>query len=353
MSSSSKGGSKTRNQSGSKLKDFVGPGKELNASDAPTLRSIIQKGILIKELAMIQDEKGKKRIFVKDLIRQVAPLVLSLWQKSNAKFCPPVTITEKALVVKLERLWGRVEEVAQGRKEQDRENVEELLEKVLDITVCPHTIFLCSDEGSGCEDQGNCAVGAHIKCDCPREKKVPVIDLQWLAVQRRKRGEKSKLMMAGGDKIETEKQNKSAKRKAEIAEAERKRKRKEEEAKEQLLVDQSNAEAFLAEVEDSGDLGNCEEYVPPSSVLKEQEEETRELVKYLLEDRLGSKASLVVRFLDWPGPKRNTMPVSHTAKASLRWENTGCFFNFNFLNAPYHFTGLTFSGVEYPLHLPL
>ena len=322
---SSTGGSKTRHQSGSKLRDYVGPGKELDASEAPTLRSIIQKGILMKEVALIEEEKGKFKVLVADVIRQLTPLVLAQWSKSNAKFCPPVTITEKALETKLERLWKRVEDVAQargrGKKENEREKVDALMDKVLDITVCPHTILLCSDAGSECQDPRNCAVGAHIKCDCPREIKIPVIDLQWLAMQRAKTGEKSMMMMAGSDLEETERQNRTAKRKAEIAEAEKKRRRKIEEEKERLLVDQSNVEGFLAELEDGGNEGKeCEEYLPPQSVLKEQEEDSRALVKSLLEERLGSKAWLVVRFLDWPGPLRNTMPVLNTAKASLRWK---------------------------------
>ena len=319
---SSKGGLKTRHQSGSKLQDYVGPGKELNASEVPTLRAIIQKGILIKMLALIEEEKGKFTVPVGDVIRQLAPLVLAQWSKSNAKFCPPVTITQKALISKLERLWTRVEAVAQargkGKKENEREKVEALLDKVLDITVCPHTILLCSDAGSECQDLGNCTVGAHIKCDCPRERKVPVIDLQWLAMQRAKTGEKSKMMMAGGDKEETERQNKTAKRKAELAEAEKKRRRKIEEEKERLLVDQSNVEAFFGELEEEGEEKGCDDFVPPPSIVKEQEEETRTFVKSLLEEKLGEHAWLVVRYLGWPGPKRNTMPVLNTAKASLR-----------------------------------
>ena len=84
---------------------------------------------------------------------------------------------------------------------------------------------------------------------------------------------------------------------------------------------------------------DCQEYVPPPSGLKEQEEEARVLVRSLLEDRLGSKAGLVVRYLGWPGPKRNTMPVTHTAKASIRWKKS---------LHKIHF----FSGVESLLPLP-
>ena len=39
----------TRNTVDCKLKAEVGPGKEFLASDVPTLRAIVQKGILIQE----------------------------------------------------------------------------------------------------------------------------------------------------------------------------------------------------------------------------------------------------------------------------------------------------------------
>ena len=38
-----------------------------------------------------------------------------------------------------------------GRKEEN-EKVVDLLDKLLDITTCPHTILLCNEEGSGCMD---------------------------------------------------------------------------------------------------------------------------------------------------------------------------------------------------------
>ena len=279
----------------------------------------------MKELAVIEEEKDKFNEKIRDMARQLVPLIQAQWYKSNAKFGPPVTITEINMVRTVERFWRRVDDVARGRaNKKEREKVEGLLDRVFDITVCPHTILLCSDVGSDCPDPENCEVGAHIKCDCPRENKIPTLDLQWLALQRAKRGEKSALMMAGNDKVETKRQNKAAKRKAELEEAEKKRKKKIEEEKERLQADQSEVEAFLAESDDWDALNNnkeCEEYVPPPSVVKEQEEETRMLVKNVLEESLGEHAWLVVRYLGWPGPKRNTMPVLHTAKASLRWQN--------------------------------
>jgi hypothetical protein len=156
----SKGGARTRHQSGTKLGELVGPGKELNMSEVPTLRAFIQKGIKIKEKWMIELETSKKNVLVGDIVRKVAPLILAQWQRSNGKFCPPVTITEKSLVQKLEKLWKKVEKVAQGKASKvEKEKVVGLLDRLLDITSCPHSILLCSDDGSGCQDEKECKVG--------------------------------------------------------------------------------------------------------------------------------------------------------------------------------------------------
>ena len=60
----SKGGAKTCHQSGTNLGELVGPGKEFVLSEVPTLRAIIQKGILIKEMLMIEEMTSKKNILV-------------------------------------------------------------------------------------------------------------------------------------------------------------------------------------------------------------------------------------------------------------------------------------------------
>ena len=40
---------------------------------------------------------------------------MAQWQISNAKFAPPVTIKEGSIRAKVDRLWGKVEEVKHGR----------------------------------------------------------------------------------------------------------------------------------------------------------------------------------------------------------------------------------------------
>ena len=309
---------KTRRQSGSRLADFIGPGKEFVPSEVPTLRAVIQQGILIKEKAMIEQGAAKKEIHMSEVVSQVVPLIVKQWQRSNAKFQPPVTIKEKSITNKVVRLWSRVEEVVWGRaKKGEREKVEQLLDKLLDITSCSHTIQLCEHPDSSCKEGKSCSVKAHIKCDCPRENKVPVMELRWLAAQRAKIGEKSSMMMTTNDKDETERQHKAAKRKAEQLEAEEKRKKKLED-EENLL--EENVKEFNAEMDFETEVEGQEGEVfsAPTSLVKENEEEVRRLVDSLLEERLGDMASAVVRYLGRPAPRRNTMPVPHTASASLR-----------------------------------
>ena len=68
---------------------------------------------------------------------------------SNAKFAPPVTIKEGSIRAKVDRLWGKVEEVKHGRAGKgkgggkgkgtmERYKVELLLDKLVSITTCPH-----------------------------------------------------------------------------------------------------------------------------------------------------------------------------------------------------------------------
>jgi hypothetical protein len=318
MSGSSKG-TRTRHQSGSRLAEYVGPGKELIPSEVPTLRAVICQGILIKEKLFLEQGTAKTDIHLKDIVAQLVPLIADQWRKSNAKFRPPVIIQERSIGAKVERLWGRVEEVVRGRaKKAEKEKVEQLLDRLLDITTCSHTILLCTEPGSECKEGKSCKTKAHIKCDCPRESKVPVIELQWLAAQRAKIGEKSSFIMTTNDKVETEKQKKAEKRKAEQYKAEEKRKKKVEE--EEQLVKETEKEFFAelgCETEEVVELDE-EVFSAPISLVKEQEEEVMRVVDDLLEERLGEVALAVVRYLGRPAPRRNTMRVANTASASLR-----------------------------------
>ena len=98
-------GVKTRKHSYSKLSELVGSGKDFLPSEVPTLRAVIQKGILIREGVLVELGKAKTDVHSKDIIAQLVPSIVAQWQISNAKFAPPVTIKEDSIRKKVERLW--------------------------------------------------------------------------------------------------------------------------------------------------------------------------------------------------------------------------------------------------------
>ena len=101
---------KTRGQIGLKLRDLVGPGKEFLPSDVPTLRGVMQRGLLIKERLMLEEGRGKKQVQVSEIVEELVPLIEVQWQNSNPRFCPPVTIQGYSLRKKLENCgagWRR------------------------------------------------------------------------------------------------------------------------------------------------------------------------------------------------------------------------------------------------------
>ena len=118
------------------------------------------------------------------------------------------------------RMWRRVEEFVRGTATKTEvKKVEDLLDKLLDITTFKHTILLRDQVDSQCKEAKNCLVKAHIKCDCQNESKVPVMELQWLAAQRDKIGKKSGMMMSNNDKVEIRIQIKAEHRKMNQTEA--------------------------------------------------------------------------------------------------------------------------------------
>ena len=173
------------------------------------------------------------------------------------------------------------------------------------------------------------------------------MELQWLAFQRSKRGEISAMMMAGNDKKESDRQHKAEKRKAAEEEAKQKRNKKQEE-QEKLLQEKQDEFHTNWEVEQEEEFDQELTQQPGSDYvgIMKQKEEVRKLVDTLLEERLGDEASLVLRYLERPAP-RNTMPVPHTARASIR---SCCFYFFIILNLIFHtMECLLYKQLQFPV----
>ena len=55
-----------------------------------------------------------------------------------------------------------------------------------------------------------------ISCSCPRDQKIPRLELQWVQAQREKRGRKSRFSIDSNDKKESMRLNKMINRKLKI-----------------------------------------------------------------------------------------------------------------------------------------
>ena len=148
---------KTRHDSASKLKEYIGPPVKLNPNEVPNVRSVLQQGLFLKDKKLLDDNVAKGQ-----MARDLAPMVLSQWTKSNHLFIPPVIIKENTLIKKIEKLWQTAEDFAWGRKCKGEEIFQEKLDKLLDIIICSHPILMCQQPGSEFPDIEECKIGAHV-----------------------------------------------------------------------------------------------------------------------------------------------------------------------------------------------
>ena len=110
--------------------------------------------------------------------------------------------------------------------------------------------------------------------------------------------------------------NNKAKNKSGTVKQVAKQQRQEAEQKER----EEQPRMFMAEVDIDNNLldGEDDDFVPSPQFSRKQQGEIDRFLDSLLDQKIGKLAHLVVRYLDRPGPKRNTMPLHNTAKASLR-----------------------------------
>ena len=104
------------------------------------------------------------------------------------------------------------------------------LDQLFDITKCRCPILTCSEtDCPGCPSDRAALPPRHITCVCPKDQKIPVLEVSFIDIQRKKIGEKSGTMISNVDKKESMRQDSAIKRKIRAIEEEEKKKRKEEE----------------------------------------------------------------------------------------------------------------------------
>ena len=144
---------KTRHASGSNLQDYVGAGKEFDPTEVPTLRAMIQQGIFLRDQKFLFEDVAKNApsYSKKQIAKDLAPMILAQWHKSNNKFVPPVIMKQYSLEKKIEILWQRAEDVAWGRKGEkakEKFNMCVVMRVNMNVNLCVNiSKYLCSHMG--------------------------------------------------------------------------------------------------------------------------------------------------------------------------------------------------------------
>ncbi|KAG7163291.1 hypothetical protein Hamer_G004410 [Homarus americanus] len=172
----------------------------------------------------------------KELINDMIVPLLHQWTKANALFKPPVINQCRTIELKLTKLWHKAVETSLGKGNLARKNeFLHTLDTLFDILTCKCSIQLCSESKCSIQlcsesNSGKRENNSHIDCGCPREKKIPVLELEFIKAQRTKAEGQGSMQMGSIDYSETKKQIANAKKREQIREREQKKKMKSEEA---------------------------------------------------------------------------------------------------------------------------
>ncbi|KAG7172848.1 hypothetical protein Hamer_G028490, partial [Homarus americanus] len=176
-----------------------------------------------------KNAKDRRNYTDKELINDMIVPLLHQWTKANALFKPPVINQCRTIELKLTKLWHKAVETSLGKGNLARKNeFLHTLDTLFDILTCKCSIQLCSE--SNCSHSGKRENNSHIDCGCPREKKIPVLELEFIKAQRTKAEGQGSMQMGSIDYSETKKQIANAKKREQIREREQKKKMKSEEA---------------------------------------------------------------------------------------------------------------------------
>ena len=94
-------GPKTRQESGSSLTVLVGSGEPMLMTELPTLRALLRHGVYLQEKSLLEQDIDRRNYPVAKMAEE-AEEVMARWRRGNKQFGPPVTITKKSLLRKIQ-----------------------------------------------------------------------------------------------------------------------------------------------------------------------------------------------------------------------------------------------------------
>ena len=197
-------GTRTRKSSGTKLRDFLGGARPLLLTECPTMRDVLRQALHLQEQELLVKETDRRNYPVKEVMSDILPMIKSQWQAANAMFKHPVIVSDQVILNKIVTGWKQASDYCYKRmKKNKQEKFLKQLDKVVDILKCKCNISSCSEANcAGCNTE------AHINCSCPKQNKIPKLELNFVLAQRTKVGDFSAFQIAGNNVKETKRQKK-------------------------------------------------------------------------------------------------------------------------------------------------
>ena len=133
-----------------RMREYIGDGRDFHESQLPTNRSILQKFILEKDNLIHDKNLHFSNISTTDVSKPVASGLERHWKTISSLFESPVIICGLSLVNKVSRLWDKAYNVFRDRTSKGAKlKFLSTLDKLFDISCCPHTITLCQENLTG------------------------------------------------------------------------------------------------------------------------------------------------------------------------------------------------------------
>ena len=107
---------RTRNESQTKLAEYLGPGKALLGNDLPTLRAILRQGLLFQEEKQHLSDKKMELYPVCLLVTDMSKALTNQWLKANGSFSSSVVISQQGIKQKLKKAWEMVQKIVWKQK---------------------------------------------------------------------------------------------------------------------------------------------------------------------------------------------------------------------------------------------
>ena len=122
--------------------------------------------------------------------------VKRIWDNVNPEIC---IIERKTACDKLVKEWENAKSCAKkkGMAGRDSQQFIQKLDRLFDMAKCKCRIYECAEQSCP-----GCRYNAHVVCKCPRDHKIPLIELQFMLSQRNKVGERGTMQISNVDKHE-------------------------------------------------------------------------------------------------------------------------------------------------------